>query len=75
MNRMEQKGMAMRTKMRRIRQGMLAASALLAMAAGRCWAHVDGHHLIDGLNGTSFTLTAKSGYLSTADGNSLYFWG
>jgi manganese oxidase len=30
---------------------------------------------IDGISGTVFNLTVKEGTISTADGNSLYFWG
>ncbi|NLH72414.1 MAG: multicopper oxidase domain-containing protein [Verrucomicrobia bacterium] len=32
-------------------------------------------HDVDGVTGPNFTFTAKSGYLSTAEGNSVYFWG
>ena len=32
-------------------------------------------HLVDGISGAQFTLTARPGYISTADGNSVYFWG
>ncbi|MBN2319003.1 MAG: multicopper oxidase domain-containing protein [Acidobacteria bacterium] len=31
--------------------------------------------VIDGINGPNFTLTAKSGYISTPEGNSVFFWG
>ena len=31
--------------------------------------------VIDGITGTTFNLTAKTGRISTADGNSVYFWG
>lgn len=30
---------------------------------------------IDGVTGTSFNFTAKEGYISTPDGNSIYMWG
>lgn len=30
---------------------------------------------IDGLTGNTFNLTAKSGYISTGDGGSIFFWG
>ena len=30
---------------------------------------------IDGLTGTTFSFTAKSGYITTADGNSILMWG
>lgn len=32
-------------------------------------------HEVVGIPGKNFTLTAKDGYVSTADGNSVYFWG
>ena len=32
-------------------------------------------HAIDGLAGLEFAFTAKAGSVSTADGNSVYFWG
>ncbi len=31
--------------------------------------------VVDGLTGTAFSFTAKPGYISTADGNSVYIWG
>ncbi len=31
--------------------------------------------MIEGISGTSFDFTARDGYLSTADGSSVYFWG
>lgn len=33
------------------------------------------HAAVQGVTGTSFTFTAKSGYISTPDGNSIYMWG
>jgi FtsP/CotA-like multicopper oxidase with cupredoxin domain len=46
------------------------ALALLASVLG-------GHaqHLVDGISGNSFELTAKDGRISTPDGGSIYFWG
>lgn len=32
-------------------------------------------HDVDGITGPTFTLTAKTGYLSTPEGGSLFFWG
>ena len=46
-----------------------AVVALLLAGAGAAGATVDG------LSGTSFTLTAKQDIVSTADGNSHYAWG
>src|SRR5512134_3229679 len=45
---------------------LLAAVLLFATAA---------QAMIDGVTGTSFTLTAKADHISTADGNSVYAWG
>ena len=33
------------------------------------------HAVVDGVTGTSFSLVAKSDYISTADGNTIYMWG
>lgn len=33
------------------------------------------HATIDGVTGTTFNFTAKSGYISTAEGNSIFMWG
>jgi manganese oxidase len=33
-----------------------------------------GNHLVDGLPGPSFVLTAKEGHISTAEGSSVYVW-
>lgn len=43
--------------------------ALLVLAVGTAWG------VIDGISGPGFSLTAKSGYISTPDGNSVFFWG
>jgi len=51
-----------------------ALLALLALAAGTGRADMP-MHLIDGITNTTINLTARSGYISTADGNSIYFWG
>lgn len=55
----------------------LAATALLLVAStGAGLAEmVDGHHLVDGIKGTTFNLVAAPGNISTPEGNSLYFWG
>ena len=34
-----------------------------------------GNHLVDGITGPAFTLTAKAGHISTAEGSSVYVWG
>jgi FtsP/CotA-like multicopper oxidase with cupredoxin domain len=46
-----------------------AAGLLLLFAAGEALA------VIDGVSGTTFNLTAKSDYISTGDGNSIWAWG
>ncbi len=58
----------------RHKSGLVALTALLLAATGPAWAAHRGH-LIEGISGPAFTLGAKDGYLSTSDGNSLYFWG
>jgi FtsP/CotA-like multicopper oxidase with cupredoxin domain len=50
----------------------LGVLALLLLVAGSVQA-MPG--VIDGINGPDFTLTAKSGYISTPEGNSVFFWG
>src|SRR5687768_15112987 len=32
-------------------------------------------HMIEGLSGATINLSAKDGYINTADGNSIYCWG
>lgn len=48
---------------------VLGAIALLALAAASV------HAQIDGIPGNVVTLTAKSGHISTPEGNSVFFWG
>ncbi len=43
---------------------------LLGQAAG-----MHGNAVIEGISGPDFTLTAKSGYIRTPDGNSILIWG
>jgi len=65
----------MKTKLSKTPRGRLVALAALFLAwAGSGMAQM-AMHMIDGLPGPTFTLTAKDGYISTADGNSVYFWG
>ncbi len=45
--------------------------ALLVVASPICKAHA----MINGLTGTSFNFTAKSGHITAGDGASLLFWG
>ncbi|MDX9786297.1 MAG: multicopper oxidase domain-containing protein [Desulfobacterales bacterium] len=47
--------------------------ALSLLIAGSVQAMMPG--MIDGITGPDFTLTAKSGHISTPEGNSVYFWG
>jgi len=51
------------------RQGILLGCALLIGLVAEAGA------VIDGVSGVNFTFTAKSDYLSTADGGSYLFWG
>jgi FtsP/CotA-like multicopper oxidase with cupredoxin domain len=48
---------------------VLGALALLVMAT------VNVQAQINGIEGTDFTLAAKSGHISTPEGNSVFFWG
>ncbi len=47
---------------------MLMAALLVAIPA-------TGVAVIDGISGTTFSLTAKDGYINTGDGDSVYMWG
>jgi len=56
--------------------GWLTLAALILPWATPGMAQMGGGvHLVDGIPGPNFTLTAKDGYISAGDGNSLYFWG
>ncbi len=54
---------------------ILKALCGLSVAVAVALVAVDVHAMIPGLSGTAFSLTAKAGHISTADGNSLYAWG
>lgn len=54
--------------------GLAAGTLLLAFMTGTGWAAHPVHDIL-GVTGPNFTFTAKSGYISTAEGNSIYFWG
>jgi FtsP/CotA-like multicopper oxidase with cupredoxin domain len=56
-------------------RGGLVAGALLLVAGALNGLAGHSTHLIDGITGPSFTLAVKDGYLSTGEGNSVYFWG
>ena len=51
------------------------AATWLACAVGTIGVVPGAMAKIDGVSGKSFTLIAKSGYISTADGGSIYNWG
>lgn len=62
----------MKTHIIRYRRSMtlpFIALALLIVFSGQA------HAVIDGVNGTQFTLTAKAGNISTPDGDSILTWG
>jgi FtsP/CotA-like multicopper oxidase with cupredoxin domain len=65
----------MDSKERRI--ATIGIISFLLLVAGIAWgAHNPPMHgVIDGVNGPSFTLAAGSGYISTPEGNSVFFWG
>lgn len=58
------------------RQWKRRIGGILPLAAGFLigWAGA-AEAAIQGITGTSFNLTAKSGYISTPDGGSIYMWG
>jgi FtsP/CotA-like multicopper oxidase with cupredoxin domain len=68
----------MKTQTSNSRALVLAATALLAAVFGLNEARA-ANHAVTGLTGApltpSFNLVAAPGYLSTPEGNSLYFWG
>jgi len=49
-----------------------AASVVMVLMLGMSQS---AHAVIDGITGPTFNLEAKTGYISTADGNSQYVWG
>jgi len=56
--------------------GAALATLVVFFAAGAHAAHImTEKHMIDGITNTVITLTAKEGHVSTADGNSVHFWG
>jgi len=59
--------------------GLAAGTLPLAMIPGTGWAAHEVHDIqgvsFPGNATPEFTFTAKSGYVSTAEGNSVYFWG
>ena len=59
---------------------LLSSLVLMAGGARAEWlnqttADALGNHLVDGVTGPVFTLTAKEGHISTAEGSSVYIWG
>ena len=59
-----------------IRLATLSALAVLTAASAGAQ-HTVSHemHMIDGITNPVVTLTATDGYISTGEGNSVYFWG
>jgi FtsP/CotA-like multicopper oxidase with cupredoxin domain len=60
--------------------GALSGLVMLAANARGEWLNQTtgdslGNHLVDGITGPAFTLTAKEGHISTAEGASVYVWG
>ena len=67
------------TKIKRWTGSLLGGLALLAATANAEWLNVTptdplGNHLVDGITGPAFTLTATEGHISTAEGASVYVW-
>jgi FtsP/CotA-like multicopper oxidase with cupredoxin domain len=77
MNIQNLKRIHMNTQTSNPRRTSLAAAALLLLASPGI--SLAAAHLVDGLHGDpgtpTFNLVAAAGYLSTPEGNSLYFWG
>ena len=65
----------MNSKERRIATIGILSFLLLVAGIARGAHNPPMHGMIDGVNGPSFTLTAGSGYISTPEGNSVFFWG
>lgn len=59
---------------RQILRSLTLAVALLWGATSVALA-MHGNVEVAGITGTDFQFTAKSGYITTGDGNNLYFWG
>lgn len=53
----------------------LTTLAALVAAGARAQHSMADVHMIPGISGPAITLTAKEGHISTADGNSIHFWG
>ena len=70
----------MKTTMQAIWNGSLLGALLLAaLPAQSGWmnqttADALGNHLVDGITGPAFTLTALSGHVSTSEGGNVYTW-
>ena len=54
---------------------VLATLAVFCTASARALHEMAENHMIEGISGPVFTLTAKEGHVSTADGGSVHFWG
>ncbi len=61
----------MKSEIRNPKLAVLAGASLLLLGPFASSAA----HRIDGIPGPTFNLTAKDGYISTPDGNSIYCWG
>ena len=53
----------------------LATLAVFCIASVHAQMAMTDMHMIDGISGPVFNLTAKEGHVSTADGGSIHFWG
>ncbi|MCX6924688.1 MAG: multicopper oxidase domain-containing protein [Verrucomicrobia bacterium] len=61
------------------RSGLFAALFMAALPARSGWINRTtsdtlGNHIVDGITGNAFALTAKAGHISTSEGGSVYTW-
>lgn len=76
LQRLERSNMNTNTLLKRTHLAMVGLTGLLGLAGSAIAGHlVDATTGVVSLNTVNFSLTARPGYISTADGNSVYFWG
>jgi manganese oxidase len=48
---------------------------VIVLTGAMCASITNTYAVVDGIAGTTFNLTARTGHISTADGNSVFIWG